>query len=110
MSAKGIIVTRDVEAREALRSRLIKLSIAMPSKHEGNVSRIENGPPPRLPCNTVFREDADTLRKPATQVADIMRTNAELSNINFDWRELSKAIEIEIDQDKHVCSVSPVRT
>ena len=96
-----IIVTRDVEAREALRSRLIKLFDSDAFQARGNVSRIENGPPVGYPVQyRISGEDADTLRKLATQVADIMRTNAELSNINFDWRELSKAIEIEIDQDK----------
>jgi len=29
-----------------------------------------------------------------------MRANPELSNVNVDWSELSKAVEIEIDQDK----------
>jgi multidrug efflux pump len=29
-----------------------------------------------------------------------MRQNPELSNINVDWSELSKSVEIEIDQDK----------
>jgi hypothetical protein len=40
------------------------------------------------------------LRKIASQVAEVMRQDPALSNVNFDWRELSKAIEIEIDQDK----------
>jgi multidrug efflux pump len=29
-----------------------------------------------------------------------MRQEPELSNVNFDWSELSKVAEIEIDQDK----------
>ena len=29
-----------------------------------------------------------------------MRSNPEISNVHFDWSELSKVIEIEIDQDK----------
>jgi multidrug efflux pump len=40
------------------------------------------------------------LRKIASQVAEVMRQDPELSNVNFDWNELSKAVEIEIDQDK----------
>ena len=36
----------------------------------------------------------------AGEVAKAMRGNPELSNVNFDWSELSKAVAIEIDQDK----------
>lgn len=96
-----VIVTRNVEAREALRGRLIELFEQDGFNARGNISRIENGPPVGYPVQyRVSGEDMATLRKVAGQVADVMRQNPELSNINFDWSELSKAIEIEIDQDK----------
>ncbi|KXB29071.1 multidrug transporter AcrB [Dechloromonas denitrificans] len=96
-----VIVTRNVEAREALRGRLIELFERDGFNARGNISRIENGPPVGYPVQyRVSGEDMATLRKVAGQVADVMRQNPELSNVNFDWSELSKAIEIEIDQDK----------
>ncbi|MDP3540183.1 MAG: efflux RND transporter permease subunit [Azonexus sp.] len=96
-----IIVTRNVEAREALRGRLIKLFENDSFNARGNISRIENGPPVGYPIQyRVSGEDMATLRKLASQVADVLRQNPETSNVNFDWSELSKAIEIEIDQDK----------
>ncbi|WP_153129918.1 efflux RND transporter permease subunit [Dechloromonas hortensis] len=96
-----VIVTRNVEAREALRGRLIELFEQDGFNARGNISRIENGPPVGYPVQyRVSGEDMATLRKVAGQVADVMRQNPELSNVNFDWSELSKAIEIEIDQDK----------
>ena len=96
-----VIVTRSVEAREALRERLIKLFEHNGSGVRGNISRIENGPPVGYPVQyRVSGEDIMTLRKVAAQVADVMRQNPELSNVNMDWSELSKSIEIEIDQDK----------
>ena len=96
-----VIVARDVKSREALRSRLIHLFEHDRFQARGNISRIENGPPVGYPVQyRISGENVETLRKIATQVGEVMQQNTELSNINFDWRELSKAVEIEIDQDK----------
>jgi len=96
-----VIVTRDVKAREALRGRLIKLFENDASGVRGNITRIENGPPVGYPVQfRVSGEDIPTLQRIAGEVATAMRANPELSNVNVDWSELSKAVEIEIDQDK----------
>jgi multidrug efflux pump len=96
-----VIVTRDVKAREALRGRLIKLFENDASGVRGNITRIENGPPVGYPVQyRVSGEDIPTLQRIAGEVATVMRGNPELSNVNVDWSELSKAVEIEIDQDK----------
>jgi multidrug efflux pump len=96
-----VIVTRDVESREALRSRLIELFANGSFAARSNIARIENGPPVGYPVQyRVSGEDITALRKTAGQVAEVMRRDPELSNINVDWSELSKSVEIEIDQDK----------
>ena len=96
-----VIVTRSVEAREALRARLIKRFEYDEAGVRGNIARIENGPPVGYPVQfRVSGEDIATLRRIAAEIATAMRGNPNLSNINFDWSELSKAVEIEIDQDK----------
>ena len=96
-----VIVTRNVAAREALRGRLIKWFENDGAGVRGNIARIENGPPVGYPVQfRVSGEDIGTLRRIAGEVATAMRGNPDLSNINFDWSELSKAVEIEIDQDK----------
>ncbi len=96
-----IILTRNVEAREALRARLIAHFENNGQAARAHVSRIENGPPVGYPIQyRVSGEDFGELRKQASKVAEILRRNPEISNVNFDWSELSKAVEIEIDQDK----------
>ena len=96
-----VIVARNVEAREALRGRLISLFEQDGFGARGNISRIENGPPVGYPVQyRVSGEDIMTLRKIAAQISEVMRKNPELSNVNLDWSELSKSVEIEIDQDK----------
>jgi len=96
-----VIVTRDVEAREALRGRLVKLFENGSFAARGNIARIESGPPVGYPVQyRISGEDFATLRNAAVQIATVMRQIPELSNINTDWSELSKSVEIEIDQDK----------
>ena len=96
-----VILTRSVEAREALRGRLIKHYENEPLGVRANIARIENGPPVGYPIQyRVSGEDMTTLRKFASEISDAMHRNGEISNIHYDWSELSKVAEIEIDQDK----------
>ncbi|MFN4326060.1 MAG: efflux RND transporter permease subunit [Azonexus sp.] len=96
-----VIVTRSIAAREALRERLIRLYDSEASGARATITRIENGPPVGYPVQyRISGEDTELLRRTAGEIADVMRHAPELSNINFDWSELSKTIEIEIDQDK----------
>ncbi len=96
-----VIVTRSVAAREALRERLIRLYDSEDFGARASISRIENGPPVGYPVQyRISGEDTAVLRKAAAEIAEVMRQAPELSNINLDWSELSKTVEIEIDQDK----------
>ncbi|WP_374324868.1 efflux RND transporter permease subunit [Azonexus sp.] len=99
--AQFIIETRDMAAREALRERLIAHYRQAPDGVRANVARIENGPPVGYPVQyRVAGEDIAALRRVAEEVASIMRSDERLSNVNFDWHELSKTIAVDIDQDK----------
>lgn len=99
--AQFIIVTPGIAEREALRQRLIDFYAAHPAGVRANIGRIENGPPVGYPVQyRVSGEDIEVLRALAERVAARMRDDARLSNINFDWYEQSKAVRIEIDQDK----------
>ena len=99
--AQFVILTRSVVAREALRERLIKLFEGGGFAARANVSRIENGPPVGYPVQyRVSGEDAQQLRAVADKVAAAMRGVSTLSNVNFDWNELSKMVRIDINQDK----------
>ncbi len=99
--AQFLIVTRNEQAREALRGRLIEYYKNDVSGVRANIARIENGPPVGYPVQfRVAGEDIEHLRTIAEQLAALMRDDSRLSNINFDWHELSKAIAIQINQDK----------
>jgi multidrug efflux pump len=99
--AQFVIVTHSLASREALRERLIALFAEGSFNARANVARIENGPPVGYPVQyRLSGPDLPTLRRIAGEIATAMRGEAELSNVNFDWGELSKAVAVHIDQEK----------
>ena len=99
--AQFVITTKDVKAREELRTKLIKMFDANFPAARTRVQRLENGPPVGFPVQfRVSGEDIPTIRALAAQVADIMRANKSLVNVQFDWDERSKVIKLEVDQAK----------
>ncbi len=99
--AQFVILTEGIAARERLRARLIKLFDADFQGLRANITRLENGPPVGFPVQfRVSGESIPTVRRHAERVAEIMRENPHVSNVQFDWDEQSKTIKVAIDQDK----------
>jgi len=99
--AQFVVMTRGVPEREALRSRLIARYENDPAGVRAHVARVENGPPVGYPMQyRISGEDAGELRRIAGEVAAVLRSDPELSNVNLDWNELSKTVRVVIDQDK----------
>ena len=99
--AQLVITTNSVAARTELRSRLIRLFENGFPELRSRVLELQNGPPVGFPVQfRVSGEDIPTIRDLATQVADVMRGNRGLANVQFDWDERSKVIKLEVDQDK----------
>ena len=96
-----IVNTRDNEARERVRARLLALFDADFPELRGRVNRLENGPPVGFPVQfRVIGEDKQRLRALAEEVAAVMRANRWTHEVNFDWDEPSKVIRLAIDQDR----------
>ena len=99
--AQFVITAKNRAARVELRSRLIELFKSDFSELRTRVQELQNGPPVGFPVQfRVSGEDIPTVRALALQIADAMRTNPGLENIQFDWDERSKVIRLEVDQDK----------
>ncbi|NCN88912.1 MAG: efflux RND transporter permease subunit [Gallionella sp.] len=97
-----VIVTRDMAAREDLKSRL-EQRFAAPdfAAIRVRVVRLENGPPIGYPVQfRVMGDDLAQLREQAAAVAALMRANPHLQNINLDWNEKVKSVRAEVDQDR----------
>jgi len=97
-----VIVTKDLEAREALKKRLEERFAAAEFSHlRVRVVRLENGPPIGYPVQfRVLGEDVNSVRRIAEKVSELMRANPHLQNVNFDWNEKVKSVRVEIDQDR----------
>ncbi|MBK6727592.1 MAG: efflux RND transporter permease subunit [Xanthomonadales bacterium] len=99
--AQFVVLTESIDAREALRAKLIRLFEDEFTGLRGRVTRLENGPPVGFPVQfRVMGEDIPTVRRIAREVATVMRANADLSNVHLDWEEPSKVIRLVIDQDR----------
>jgi multidrug efflux pump len=96
-----IINTQDVDEREALRAKLIKLFAEDFPQVRSAVNRLSNGPPVGFPV--LFRvsgPDIREVRRISHEVAAKMRENPHLSNVQLNWEEPSKVVRLEIDMDK----------
>jgi multidrug efflux pump len=98
--AQFVIVTKGLKEREELKHRL-ETRFAAPdyAPVRVRVSRLENGPPVGYPVQfRVMGEDLTRLREISGQVADMMRANKHLQNINFNWNEKIKSVRVEVNQ------------
>ncbi len=100
--AQFVITTKNIEARERLRTQLISYLDSPPfAAIRGRVLRLENGPPVGFPVQfRVSGENFSTLREIAQQMAAVMRNNPHLRNVQLDWDERTKAIFLDIDPAK----------
>ncbi len=102
--AQFVVVTKGLEKREDLRRRLIERFDDGAGAWSGlrtRVLRLENGPPVGFPVQfRVMGENLEELRRIAGEVAAIMRAHPQLREVQLDWDEKSRAVRIEIDQDR----------
>jgi multidrug efflux pump len=106
--AQMVILTQGSEQREQLRSRLIALFEQDFPNLRGSVFRLENGPPVGFPVQfRVSGPDPAVLRDFAHKIADVMRGNSNLSNVQLDWDEPTKVVRVIVDQSKaHLLGVT----
>ncbi len=96
-----IVNTKSNEDREVVRARLLKLFDEDFTEVRGRVNRLENGPPVGFPVQfRVIGEDKTVVRSIANQVAEVMRANPWMRDVNFDWDEPSKVIRLKLDQNR----------
>ncbi|HSI28286.1 MAG TPA: efflux RND transporter permease subunit [Methylophilus sp.] len=99
--AQLVILTNNLEQREALRNDLLTLFENDFPQLRASVLRLENGPPVGFPVQfRVDGQDLQAIRKVAHQIADIMRASPNLRNVQLGWEEPSKVMRVDIDQHK----------
>jgi multidrug efflux pump subunit AcrB len=98
--AQMVVLTNDLEARERVETKL-EAALAAMDGFTGRVSRLELGPPVGWPVQyRVTGNSIDEARGFASQVAEVMRGSGDAVSVNFDWSEKTKAVRIEVNQDR----------
>ena len=96
-----VILSKSLQAREALRNDLLNLFENDFPSLRASVLRLENGPPVGFPVQfRVSGINIPQIRDISRQIADIMRENKNLVNVQLGWEEPTKVIHVEIDQAK----------
>ncbi len=99
--AQFVLVTSDVETREEVRQWLIERFREDFPALQARVTRLENGPPVGYPVQfRVSGEHIDEVRALARRVADKVRANPHVTNVNLDWEEPSKVVRLTLDQER----------
>ena len=99
--AQFVLMTTDLQAREAVKARLERRLETEFSGLRGRVLRLENGPPVGFPVQfRVSGRDPDTLRRIASEVAAVMRAHPHAKDVHLDWNERIKQVRLRVDQDK----------
>lgn len=99
--AQFVILTKDVDARDRVNKDVQQVLAGGFENVQSHIKIIQNGPPSNYPVMLrVTGYDEDKVRQIAEKVRDTMAADPGLYNINFDWFEKTKVMNIEVDQDK----------
>jgi multidrug efflux pump subunit AcrB len=99
--AQVIVLTKDIESRERV---ITKLRHALADDFpgvRGRVNRVPLGPPVNYPVQfRVLGGDAAKLKQIAERVAEQMRANPHTVDVHPNWGDRVLALRVDVDQDK----------
>ena len=99
--AQFVLVAKDNEERERLRTRLVTLFDDDFPGLRGRVTRLENGPPVGFPVQfRVSGADLTRVRALSQEVMALLRADPQVTNAQFDSDEPTKVIRLKVDQNK----------
>jgi multidrug efflux pump len=99
--AAFIVLTKDLKARERVRSRLMA---SVDEQFPGvwvRVTRLELGPPVGFPVQfRVVGPDTQRVRDIARQVQAVVTSSPKVRDVQLDWFDPVRTLRVDIDQDK----------
>ncbi len=99
--AQFIVMTKDLEARERVRSRLMA---AAPEEFPAvwvRVTRLELGPPVGFPVQfRVVGPDTQKVREIAREVEKVVASSPKVRDVQLDWNDPVRTMKVDLDQDK----------
>jgi multidrug efflux pump len=100
--AEIVILSKDVEARERIKTRLEKaVAAGALSEARVRVDRFNFGPPVGFPVQfRVIGPDAAKVRDIAYRVREVMRNDDKVIDPHLDWNEQAPYLKLVVDQDR----------
>ena len=99
--ASFIVMTRDMEARERVRSRLMASVDGQFPQMWVRVTRLELGPPVGFPVQfRVVGPDTQIVRSIAREVEAVVRSSPKVRDLQLDWNDPVRTMKVDLDQDK----------
>jgi multidrug efflux pump len=96
-----IVMTRDMEARERVRSRLMASVDKQFPEVWVRVTRLELGPPVGFPVQfRVVGPDTQQVRAIAREVEAVVASSPKVRDVQFDWNDPVRTLKVDVDQDK----------
>ncbi|HSC07807.1 MAG TPA: efflux RND transporter permease subunit [Steroidobacteraceae bacterium] len=96
-----IVMTKDTEARERVRSRLITGVNERFPEVWVRVTRLELGPPVGFPVQfRVVGPDTQKVREIAREVEALVASSPKVRDVQLDWNDPVRTLKVAIDQDK----------
>lgn len=100
--AKIIVLTPSSQARDTLKWRIRqKIAEGLAPEARVRATQFVFGPPSPFPVAfRVMGPDLAKLREIAQNVAEIMRKNPHIRDVNTDWNERAPSVRFTLDQDR----------
>jgi multidrug efflux pump len=100
--AQFVVTAKNVKAREKLAPVLAEVLRTDYATVRTRISRLENGPPIGFPVQfRVSGPEIGRVRQVSEQVAQVMRSNPDTTNVQFDWDEpAERSVHFEVDQTR----------
>jgi multidrug efflux pump subunit AcrB len=96
-----IVMTRDMEARERVRSRLMASVDEQFPEARVRVTRLELGPPVGFPVQfRVVGPDTQVVRSIAREVEAVVASSPNVRDVQLDWNDPVRTLRVDVDQDK----------
>jgi multidrug efflux pump subunit AcrB len=99
--AQFIIMTKDIEARERVRSRLMAMAPEKFPEAWVRVTRLELGPPVGFPVQfRVVGPDTQKVRDIAREVEQVVASNDKVRDVQLNWYDPVRTLRVDLDQEK----------
>jgi len=96
-----VVMTKDIEARERLRSRLMASVGEQFPEVWVRIWRLEMGPPVGFPVQfRVVGPDTQKVRAIAREVEHVVASSPKVRDVQLDWNDPVRTLRVDLDQDK----------